>query len=72
MVVNCVTLECQSLSSLFYFFLLGKTKKGELSILPSHVMLLAPCLHMLPHLHFGLKDKVCREITISVYDYCYC
>jgi hypothetical protein len=20
--------------------------------------LLSPCLHMLPHLHFGLKDKV--------------
>lgn len=38
----------------------GKTKKGELSILPSHVMLLAPCLHMLPHLHFGLKDKETR------------
>ncbi|EDO45972.1 predicted protein [Nematostella vectensis] len=38
----------------------GKTKKGELSILPSSVTLLAPCLHMLPHLHFGLKDKETR------------
>ena len=36
----------------------GKTKKGELSIQPSHIELLSPCLHMLPHLHFGLKDKV--------------
>lgn len=38
----------------------GKTKKGELSILPSNVTLLSPCLHMLPHLHFGLKDKETR------------
>lgn len=36
----------------------GKTKKGELSIIPSEITLLSPCLHMLPHLHFGLKDKV--------------
>ncbi|KAJ7374531.1 Lysine--tRNA ligase [Desmophyllum pertusum] len=38
----------------------GKTKKGELSIMPSSVTLLSPCLHMLPHLHFGLKDKETR------------
>ena len=40
----------------------GKTKKGELSVVPQRVKLLSPCLHMLPHLHFGLKDKVqhCR------------
>ncbi|CAG9863335.1 unnamed protein product [Phyllotreta striolata] len=37
-----------------------KTKKGELSILPSKLKLLAPCLHMLPHLHYGLKDKETR------------
>lgn len=36
----------------------GKTKKGELSIIPKRIKLLTPCLHMLPHLHFGLKDKV--------------
>lgn len=36
----------------------GKTKKGELSIIPNEMILLSPCLHMLPHLHFGLKDKV--------------
>lgn len=36
----------------------GKTKKGELSIIPIELTLLSPCLHMLPHLHFGLKDKV--------------
>lgn len=33
----------------------SKTKKGELSIVPQSVKLLSPCLHMLPHLHFGLK-----------------
>lgn len=36
----------------------GKTKKGELSLIPTKIQLLTPCLHMLPHLHFGLKDKV--------------
>ncbi|KAL1007241.1 hypothetical protein UPYG_G00083890 [Umbra pygmaea] len=38
----------------------GKTKKGELSIIPVEMTLLSPCLHMLPHLHFGLKDKETR------------
>lgn len=38
----------------------SKTKKGELSIIPKKVKLLSPCLHMLPHLHFGLKDKETR------------
>ncbi|XP_049802504.1 lysine--tRNA ligase isoform X3 [Schistocerca nitens] len=38
----------------------GKTKKGELSIIPRQIKLLSPCLHMLPHLHFGLKDKETR------------
>ncbi|XP_054155210.1 lysine--tRNA ligase-like [Oppia nitens] len=35
----------------------GKTKKGELSIIPKKIELLTPCLHQVPHLHFGLKDK---------------
>ncbi|MGH0133027.1 UNVERIFIED_CONTAM: hypothetical protein FKN15_035393, partial [Acipenser sinensis] len=34
-----------------------ETKKGELSIVPTKMMLLSPYLHMLPHLHFGLKDQ---------------
>ncbi|XP_065675320.1 lysine--tRNA ligase-like [Hydra vulgaris] len=38
----------------------GKSKKGELSIQPTNIELLSPCLHMLPHLHFGLKDKETR------------
>ena len=38
----------------------GKSKLGELSILPKKLVLLAPCLHQLPHLHFGLKDKETR------------
>lgn len=33
---------------------------GELSIIPREVTLLSPCLHMLPHLHYGLKDKETR------------
>ena len=33
---------------------------GELSIIPRQIQLLSPCLHMLPHLHFGLKDKETR------------
>jgi hypothetical protein len=38
----------------------GKTKKGELSIMPTALELLSPCLHMLPHLHYGIKDKETR------------
>ncbi|KAG9510204.1 Lysine--tRNA ligase, partial [Fragariocoptes setiger] len=38
----------------------SKTKKGELSIVPTYLQLLAPCLHMLPTLHFGVKDKELR------------
>ncbi|XP_031850556.1 lysyl-tRNA synthetase isoform X2 [Nomia melanderi] len=38
----------------------GKTKKGELSIVPYTITLLSPCLHMLPNLYFGLKDKETR------------
>ena len=38
----------------------ARTMKGELSIIPSEITLLSPCLHMLPHLHFGLKDKETR------------
>ncbi|RWS22808.1 lysyl-tRNA synthetase-like protein, partial [Leptotrombidium deliense] len=38
----------------------GKTKKGELSIVPKEMTLLTPCLRMLPHLYYGLKDKETR------------
>ena len=38
----------------------GKTKKGELSVMPVKITLLSPCLHMLPHLHYGIKDKETR------------
>ncbi|XP_058120893.1 lysine--tRNA ligase-like [Anopheles ziemanni] len=38
----------------------ARTKKGELSVVPRRVKLLAPCLHMLPHQHYGFKDKETR------------
>ena len=38
----------------------AKTKTGELSIVPKTITVLSPCLHMLPHLHFGFKDKETR------------
>lgn len=38
----------------------AKTKKGELSIVPTDLQLLAPCLHMLPALHYGVKDQELR------------
>ncbi|XP_015787819.1 lysine--tRNA ligase [Tetranychus urticae] len=38
----------------------GKTKKGELSLIPTEMTLLTPCLRMLPHLHYGLKDRETR------------
>lgn len=37
-----------------------RSKTGELSILPTFVEQLTPCLHMLPHTHYGLKDKELR------------
>lgn len=43
----------------------GKSKKGELSVFPTKIVLLAPCLHMLPDPRMGLKSQeVCgREIS---------
>lgn len=38
----------------------GKTKTGELSIIPSEIHLLSPCFFQLPKLHFGLRDKETR------------
>eukprot|EP01102_Stenamoeba_stenopodia_P008554 TRINITY_DN2468_c0_g1_i1.p1 TRINITY_DN2468_c0_g1~~TRINITY_DN2468_c0_g1_i1.p1 ORF type:complete len:562 (+),score=166.78 TRINITY_DN2468_c0_g1_i1:175-1860(+) len=38
----------------------GASKKGELSILPLQVVLLAPCLHNLPKDHYGLEDQETR------------
>jgi hypothetical protein len=38
----------------------GKSQKGELSIFPVKFTILAPCLHMPPSLHFGLKDQETR------------
>ncbi|KAG8963022.1 lysyl-tRNA synthetase [Tulasnella sp. 419] len=35
----------------------ARTKKGELSICPTKIILLAPNLHQLPKEHFGLKDQ---------------
>ncbi|KAJ3634525.1 hypothetical protein Zmor_011903 [Zophobas morio] len=37
-----------------------RTKTGELSIVPSEIHLLSPCLHQLPALHFGVKDQEIR------------
>ncbi|CAF3064686.1 unnamed protein product [Rotaria sp. Silwood2] len=37
-----------------------RTKKGELSLIPSELVILTPTLHQLPSLHFGLKDKETR------------
>jgi lysyl-tRNA synthetase, class II len=38
----------------------GKSKKGELSIFPTSLTLLSPCLHMLPKSHTGLKNQEIR------------
>lgn len=37
-----------------------RTKKGELSIAPKSMTLLAPSLHQIPTSHFGLKDQETR------------
>ncbi|KAJ1967091.1 lysyl-tRNA synthetase [Dispira parvispora] len=38
----------------------GKSKRGELSIFPQEVILLSPCLRMLPKAHYGFKDQEAR------------
>lgn len=38
----------------------GKSKRGELSVFPKEVKLLSPCLHMLPTDYSGLKDQETR------------
>jgi lysyl-tRNA synthetase class 2 len=38
----------------------GKSKKGELSIFPTKMELLSPCLHMLPKTYTGLKNQEVR------------
>lgn len=38
----------------------GKTKRGELSIAPGEIVLLSPCLHMLPEANVGFKDQESR------------
>ncbi|CAM9537942.1 unnamed protein product [Pylaiella littoralis] len=38
----------------------GKSKKGELSVFPTTMLLLAPCLHMLPNAREGLKNQETR------------
>ena len=52
-----------------FFTILGRTKTGELSIIPSYMELLAPCLHQLPALHYGLKDKVGYAISSILLNY---
>jgi len=38
----------------------AKSRTGELSIVPIEIVLLSPCLHMLPKAHTGLKDQETR------------
>jgi lysyl-tRNA synthetase class 2 len=38
----------------------GKTNKGELSVFAQDIILLSPCLHMLPKAHYGFKDQESR------------
>jgi lysyl-tRNA synthetase class 2 len=38
----------------------SKSKNAELSVVPTKIILLSPCLHMLPRAHTGLKDQETR------------
>ncbi|VDN52603.1 unnamed protein product [Dracunculus medinensis] len=38
----------------------ARSKNGELSITPVEVVQLTPCMHMLPHTHYGLKNQETR------------
>jgi len=42
----------------------AKTKLGELSVVPKRMVILTPCLHMLPKSFYGLKDQA-RRVTGS-------
>ena len=37
-----------------------RSNRGELSIIPIKIQILAPCYHMLPNEHFGVVDKEIR------------
>jgi lysyl-tRNA synthetase, class II len=37
-----------------------RTKKGELSVVPTRIVLLSPCLHALPHAHQSITDQEIR------------
>lgn len=37
-----------------------KTKKGELSIVPSEMKILTPCLNIIPSTYYGIEDKEIR------------
>lgn len=50
----------------------AKSKKGEFSIIPLSITLLSPCLHMLPHLYFGLKDKVNSLKSMTILEHITC
>jgi lysyl-tRNA synthetase class 2 len=39
---------------------IGRSAKGELSIFSHNIILLAPCLRMMPSVHFGLKNQEAR------------
>jgi lysyl-tRNA synthetase class 2 len=41
----------------------GKTKRGELSVLPTETLILSPCLHMLPKLHDGKSGGLTDQET---------
>ncbi|CAM9244913.1 unnamed protein product [Chrysoparadoxa australica] len=38
----------------------GRSKKGELSIMPTKIQMLSPCLHMLPRSYTGIKNLEVR------------
>lgn len=37
-----------------------RSAAGELSVVPTEVVQLTPCLHMLPHTYYGLRDQETR------------
>ena len=50
----------------------GKSKKGELSIFPSKIVLLSACLHMLPKLDGSLKEQVVCDCVCVCVCVCVC
>lgn len=48
----------------------GKSGKGELSIIPRQLEILAPCIQPFPNSKYGIKEPVSVQRLVLVYVLC--